>query len=749
MVSFQSALLALALSSSLAGASDCQQLSGHIPKQARGLAPIGRLAPTTRLSLAISLPLRHADELNQLLREIYDPAGPNSRHYLGPEEFARRFGPAPQDYAAVQAFCRSNGLVVTATHPNRTVLDVIGPVNAIESAFHTTLCEYRHPTENRTFYAPETEPTVALAAPILHVAGLDNLNRPRPLSKRIPPDKADKVTSNSSSGVSGSFLGADFRAAYAPGVSLTGSGQTLALVEMDGYYANDITAYEKRADLPAVPLQVVPVDNFNEQPGSGNGEAALDIQMAIAMAPGLKKILVYEESTNSSAIDLLNKIATDDLAPQISCSWTWGTYDPGTDQTFLQYAAQGQTFFQASGDSGAYFGAIGAPADNPHITVVGGTTLSTTSQGVWAAETAWNNQLGDAAGGGYSTIYTLPSWQSGLNMNVNLGSTTRRNIPDVAMIAANVETISDDGKTYQVSGTSIAAPLWAAFIALANQQAVTNGQSALGFLNPALYTLGEGGNYLAAFHDITSGNNAVGPSGGFPAVANYDLCTGWGTPMGSNTIRLILQIANSQIDHFSWASIQGPITAGSPSAVTLTAQTAANTTAAGFSGTANLSAAQIQTNTLFSRDFDTGTLSDWVDQGTYDYYIDTTTGAAGTKQSLTLIGGNTNTSYTLAQSLASDSGSLFNCVVANTGGTVSSQSSKLTVRPAFGAGALSAAGSLIRLTFNGTTGSNYVVLVSTNLQTWTPLTTVQVSDGTAGILDTNAGPRRFYRIEGE
>ena len=246
--------------------------------------------------------MRNANQLNQLLRDLYDPSSPNFRHYLTSEEFTRRFGPTAVDYATVQAYCQSNGLAIKATHPNRTVLDVIGPVSAIESALRTTLREYPHPTENRTFYAPEAEPSVALAIPILHVTGLDNLHRPRPLSKRAGVDKANRFTPNAGSGKSGSFFGKDFRAAYAPGVSLTGSGQTLALLEMDGYYPNDIATYERLANIPAVPVQVVSVDKFNEQPGPGNGEVALDIQMAIPMAPGLKEILVYEESTNSLAI---------------------------------------------------------------------------------------------------------------------------------------------------------------------------------------------------------------------------------------------------------------------------------------------------------------------------------------------------------------------------------------------------------------------------------------------------------------
>jgi hypothetical protein len=642
----RASLLASLLAAALAQAAERQQLAGHIPGQARGLAALARLDPTNRLHLAITLPLRNRDALMRFLEDIYDPASPNFRHYLSAEQFAERFGPTPADYAAVAAFARKNGLTIVATHSNRTVLSVAGAVGALEKALHTTLQMYRHPTESRTFYAPATEPSLELGTPILQIDGLNNLHRPQPLLRQIPIEQRARVIANAGSGSGGAFLGQDFRKAYAPGVSLTGSGQTLGLVEFDGYYASDITSYLHQAGLNAVPLQNVLVNGFSGRPGSGNVEVALDIQMAVAMAPGLSKIVVYEGSPTSPSIDVLNRIATDNTAKQISCSWTWGTYDAGTDQVFLQYAAQGQSYLQASGDGGAYVGAVDAPADNPYITVVGGTTLTTTSQGAWSGEVVWNDYQGGAPGGGSSTFYPLPTWQRGISMTANLGSSSRRNLPDVALLADNVVNIADNGKTYVTGGTSVAAPLWAAFIALVNQQAASNGQPTIGFLNPVLYTIGKGPNYLAAFHDVTSGDSTTTTDpNNFYAVAGYDLCTGWGTVAGSNTIKLLLQVANNQVDHFSWASPGSSMMAGTPFTVTLSAQTAGNLTAPSFKGTVSLSAAQTQTNTLFSRDFETGSLSDWTTAGgAYTRSIDTT-GAAGTTRSLTMIGGDGTNSY--------------------------------------------------------------------------------------------------------
>ena len=209
-------------------------------------------------------------------------------------------------------------------------------------------------------------------------------------------------------------------------------------------------------------------------------------------------------------------------------------------QIFQQYAAQGQSFFNASGDSGAYTGTIDYPADDTNIMVVGGTTLFTTGPGgAWSSEIVWSTfpSQADASSGGISPTNAIPAWQQGIDMTANQGSTVNRNIPDVALVADNLFLIANNGVTYYAGGTSAAAPLWAAFTALVNQQAVAGGNSTVGFLNPALYAIGKGANYNADFHDITTGNNTnSGSPNLFHAVPGYDLCTGWGTPTGGSLI---------------------------------------------------------------------------------------------------------------------------------------------------------------------------------------------------------------------
>ena len=212
-------LLISVLAVSLAQAANRQELRGHVPNKARDLVPIARLEATNQLSLAISLPLRNTNELDCMLREIYDPASPNFRHYLSADEFALRFGPTEQDYAAVAAFCRSNGMEIVATHPNRTILDVALPVGTAERVFHTTLQVYQHPSESRTFYAPDVEPSMDLTTRVLGIEGLDSLKWARPLLKRSAPPSGG-AKSNAGSGSGGNYLGKDFRAAYAPGVTL-------------------------------------------------------------------------------------------------------------------------------------------------------------------------------------------------------------------------------------------------------------------------------------------------------------------------------------------------------------------------------------------------------------------------------------------------------------------------------------------------------------------------------------------------
>jgi hypothetical protein len=524
-----------------------QFLRGHVPAVVARLhlQPVGRPSATTRLNFSIGLPLRNEKVLDDLLAQIYDPASPNFRHYLTPDEFAEQFGPTEADYETVIGFARMNGLTVTGTHPDRTVVDVSGSVAEIERIFQVTMRTYRHPRENRNFFAPDVEPSIDLAVPILHISGLDNFILPRPVNLKMTPlSRAAAVKAAYGSGPSGLYMGNDFRTAYVPGVSLDGSGQSVGLFELDGYYTNDITTYETNAGLPKIMLTNVLI-NFNGSAGNANSEVALDIEMAISMATNLSRVIVYEGPNPASSADilsLLSRMANDNLAKQMSSSWVIGD-DPNFDVKYKQFATQGQSFFQASGDGGAYYPGIADSADDTNITIVGGTTLSTTGPGgPYSSETVWNAySSGEGTGGSGGGIslngIPIPSWQAGINMTTNQGTNTLRNIPDVAMNADNVFIVADNGQQEFVDGTSAAAPLWAGFAALVNQQAVASGKPTIGFINPAIYAIGKSPYYLSDFHDITTGNNTNTTVGNkYFAVPGYDLCTGWGTPAGQNLI---------------------------------------------------------------------------------------------------------------------------------------------------------------------------------------------------------------------
>jgi hypothetical protein len=314
-------------------------------------------------------------------------------------------------------------------------------------------------------------------------------------------------------------------------------------LELDGYYASDITNYEHQAGLTNVPLQNVLIDSFSGNPGGNNDEVALDIEMAIAMAPGLSQVIVYEGPNPGNPVDILARMASDNLAKQISSSWLIGD-DPNADVQYKLFQWNKQSFFQASGDDGAYYSGISQWADDTNITLVGGTTLSTTGPGgSWSSETVWNwygtgQGTGGSGGGINFNNIPIPSWQQGINMTTNKGSTTLRNVPDVALTADNIYVVHDNGHSGEnYGGTSCAAPLWAGFTALINQQAVAAGRTTVGFINPAVYAIGKSANFTADFHDITTGNNTnLVNQINFLAVPGYDLCTGWGTPTGMNLI---------------------------------------------------------------------------------------------------------------------------------------------------------------------------------------------------------------------
>ena len=336
------------------------------------------------------------------------------------------------------------------------------------------------------------------------------------------------------------------RAAYYGGTALTGSGQTLGLLEFAGYDIADLNTYFKNVkQTNSVTVTGISTDGTSltcVEPNCDDTEQILDMTQAISMAPGMTTLYVYVGSSDTAMLSSMSTHSP--LDAQLSSSWTWSPSDPGTDDPFFQkFAAQGQNYFQAAGDSGKYTNTSADvfPADDAFVTSVGGTDLQTVSAGgAWSSETAWVD-----GGGGFFTPdgIAIPAWQQlpGVINSGNKGSTTLRNSPDVAAEANFDFYVCSDqsGCAEGWGGTSFAAPMWAGYMALVNQQAVANGNPLLGFINPIIYPLALGSGYATAFHDITSGSN------GFSAVAGYDLATGWGSPNGSGLINALAGTTSS------------------------------------------------------------------------------------------------------------------------------------------------------------------------------------------------------------
>jgi kumamolisin len=513
---------------------------------------VGRLPATQTMQLNIVLPLRNQGELDNFLRELSDPSSGMYRRFLTVPEFTERFGPTQADYDAVVRFAKANGFTVVGGTRDGMDVQIVGPVSAVEKAFHVTMGTYQHPTEDRIFYAPDREPTINLPFQLWHISGMDNYSIPHPMFVKKSDYAAahgidvEKVVSHATtgSGPSASFLGSDMRAAYYGGTALTGAGQNLGLFEYLGTDLADLTTYYKNVgQTNNVPITLLSTDGTStscvDTRAGGDcddTEQTLDMTQAIGMAPGLSSLVMYIGSTDTAIISAMTTHSP--LPTTIGCSWGWTPADPSTLNPYFQkMAAQGQNFFAASGDSSTWSSRNEAwPADNAYVVSVGGTDLITASAGgTWKSETAWV----DSGGGISPDAIPIPSWQqiSGVINSSNKGSTTLRNGPDVSANANFTFYVCADQTTCTANdygGTSFATPMWAGYIALVNQQLAANGDPTIGFINPTIYAQNVTSSYGTDFHDITSGT-----SGSYSAVTGYDLVTGWGSPNGVGLINAL------------------------------------------------------------------------------------------------------------------------------------------------------------------------------------------------------------------
>jgi subtilase family serine protease len=537
------ALLLVFASSIPAALAQPQSLLTHHVREVtlNGQAPfVGRLPPTRSMRIDIVLAVRDQAGLDSFLRELYDPSSPAYRQFLTVEQFTEAFGPSQKDFDALIHFATANGFTVTGGSRDAMDVQLKGSVATIETALHVTLGLYHDPIENRDFYAPDREPTVDLPFQLWHITGLDNYSIPRPALVRRPPGVKPPATTGSCPGAA--FCGSDMRAAYYQGTALTGKGQNIGLLEFLGFDIADVNTYYKNAKQTRT-AKVIGISTDGSSihclasQKCDDLEQTIDITQALGMAPGVTAVYLYV-SNNSDTAMLGSMSSHKPLPLNLSSSWYWTPVDPKSDDPFFQkFAAQGQSFFEAAGDQGAWRATkTWWPMESPLVICVGGTDLVTKGAGKgWASETVWV----DGGGGISPDHFAIASWQKlkGVITKANEGSTKYRNGPDVSAnsnftfyVCANQTTCTSN----VWGGTSFAAPMWAGYLALTNQQAAAHHDKAPGFINPTIYPLGLGSGYHTDFHDITVGSN------GFPATKGYDLATGWGSP---NTDGLINALA--------------------------------------------------------------------------------------------------------------------------------------------------------------------------------------------------------------
>jgi kumamolisin len=367
---------------------------------------------------------------------------------------------------------------------------------------------------------------------VIAVLGLDN----RPVAKPHFRKKKNPAASTT-------FTPPQVAALYQFPTGLTGTGQTVAIIELGGGYRTaDLKTYFQGLGITEPSVVAVAVDGGKNTPGGdADGEVMLDIEVVGAVAPGANIAVYFAPNTDQGFVDAIADAVHDATRKPSVVSISWGgPEDSWTAQSLsamnsaLQDAATlGVTVTVASGDNGSTDGEAGAlhvdfPSSSPYALACGGTTLKGSGSKI-SSESVWNettNQEG-AGGGGVSLQFPLPSYQQSAGVPTQPATKyAGRGVPDVAGNADPVTgyQVRVDGKNEVVGGTSAVAPLWAGLVALLNEKL---GKPA-GFLNPELYALGE-----KVFHDITAGNNDDGGLGHYSAAKGWDACTGLGSPNGT------------------------------------------------------------------------------------------------------------------------------------------------------------------------------------------------------------------------
>lgn len=517
------------------------KLLGHIAPAMKRYTPMHASNGQQEMRLAVSLNLRNQAQLDALLAAQNNPQSTLYHRYLTPQDFMRRFAPTQEDVNRVTAYLRSNRLQIVDVSTNRQIVNIRGSMDNVEKTFSVSISDYN--IDGRVAYAPLNDPSVPadMAGMISNVAGLENVARYHHHAQLQPnPGKPRQ-------GPQGGFTPTDLRTAYDVNPLLqagnNGANQTVALFELDGYTPSDVNTYLQQYNLGAPRYSNVLVDGATNTAGQGAIEVELDMEVVSAIAPGATQKIYIGPNSNAGVIDTYNKIVTDNTAKVVSISWGLCETSSGNamldslSNVFKQGAAQGQAFFAASGDSGAFDCndnqlAVDSPASDPNVVGVGGTALQVDANGAYQSESVWSNPNaqgrgpnGVGGGGGISNHFIRPAYQNGVQNNAN------RTVPDVSADADpnTGYSVFVTGQWGVVGGTSAAAPLWAGIATDVNQSLQGQNKPTLGSAHTVLYNLFKTQQAQPPYHDVTTGTNLH-----YPATQGYDLASGMGTPDAGN-----------------------------------------------------------------------------------------------------------------------------------------------------------------------------------------------------------------------
>lgn len=548
-------------------------LKGNTHPHARSEFDVGRsnlALPMERMVLVLKLSSDREARLQRLLHELHDPASANYHRWLTPEQFGLRFGASDEDIALVISWLASQGFSIQEVAKGRGWINFSGTVAQVNRAFKTEIHDYL--LQGGIRHANSRDPSVPRALADLVAGPVTLHNFPREAqSTGLIPISGMSPNSTQSSGLSDHYLSpADFAAIYNVEPlyrsGIDGTGQTIAIVGRTHPPSENWSIFRSMMGLPANPVQVV-VNGADpgDIGGDEDSEADLGVEWVGAVAKNATIKFVISKSTNSTdGIDLSAQHAVDnDLAPVMSTNFGQCEAALGTagnifyNNLWAQAAAQGISAFVPSGVSGAAGcsagsanegagAAVNGLASTPHNIAVGGTRFEEGGGRYWTIsngsaynsvvgyipEVAWNesgNVTGGsqlwATGGGVSSIYAKPSWQSAPGVPAD----GRRDVPDVSLSAAGHDgyLVRTQGALFAIGGTSASSSAFAGLMALVVQK---TGQRQ-GNANVRLYQLFnlQHRTGAAIFHDTVSGDNGIPGVPGYACGSGYDLSTGLGS----------------------------------------------------------------------------------------------------------------------------------------------------------------------------------------------------------------------------